>query len=44
VKKKIPNFKTDAAAERLVSKADQTRYDSSGLKPVQFEFEKRLRS
>jgi predicted DNA binding CopG/RHH family protein len=41
MKKKIPSFKTDAAAERFVSKADLTRYDLSGLKPVQFEFQKK---
>lgn len=41
MKKKIPNFKTDAAAERFVSRADLTRYDLSGLKPMRFEFEKK---
>jgi predicted DNA binding CopG/RHH family protein len=41
MKKKIPNFKSDAAAERFVSRADLTRYDLSGLKPVRFEFEKK---
>lgn len=41
MKKKIPNFKTDAAAEHFVSRADLTRYDLSGLKPVRFEFEKK---
>jgi predicted DNA binding CopG/RHH family protein len=41
MKKKIPNFKTDVAAERFVSRADLTRYDLSGLKPVRFEFEKK---
>jgi predicted DNA binding CopG/RHH family protein len=41
MKKKIPSFKSDAAAERFVSRADLTRYDLSGLKPVQFEFEKK---
>jgi len=41
MKKKIPNFKTDAAAQRFVSRADLTRYDLSGLKPVRFEFEKK---
>ncbi len=34
MKKKIPSFKSDAAAERFVSRADLTRYDLSGLKPV----------
>jgi predicted DNA binding CopG/RHH family protein len=32
---------TDAAAERLFSWADLTRYDLSGLKPVRFEFERK---
>jgi len=41
MKKKIPSFKSDAAAERFVSHADLTHYDLSGLKPVQFEFEKK---
>lgn len=41
MKKKIPAFKTDAAAERFVNRADLTRYDLSGLQPVQFEFEKK---
>ena len=41
IKKKIPSFKSDAAAERFVSQADSTRYDLSGLKAVQFEFEKK---
>ncbi len=41
MKKKIPSFKSDAAAERFVSRADLTRYDLSGLKPVRFEFEKK---
>ena len=39
MKKKIPAFKTDAAAERFVAKADLTQYDLSGGKVVQFEFE-----
>jgi predicted DNA binding CopG/RHH family protein len=41
MKKKIPSFKTDAAAERFASRADATRYDLSGLKPMRFEFEKK---
>jgi predicted DNA binding CopG/RHH family protein len=39
MKKKIPAFKTDAAAERFVAKADLTQYDLSGGKAVRFEFE-----
>lgn len=41
MKKKIPSFKTDAAAERFVDKADLSKYDLSGLRPVRFEFEKK---
>ncbi|MGH9655086.1 MAG: CopG family antitoxin [Bryobacteraceae bacterium] len=41
MKKKIPSFKTDAAAERFVARADLTQYDLSGLTPVRFEFEKK---
>lgn len=41
MKKKIPAFKTDAAAERFVDRADLTRYDLSGLQPAQFEYEKK---
>ena len=41
MKKKIPSFKSDAAAERFVSRADLTRYDLSNLKPARFEFEKK---
>ena len=41
MKKKIPTFKTDTAAEHFVDRADLTRYDLSGLQPVQFEFERK---
>ena len=41
MRRKIPSFKSDAAAERFVSRADLTRYDLSGLKPVRFEFERK---
>ena len=41
MKKKIPTFKTDAAAERFVDKADLTKYDLSELQPVRFEFERK---
>ena len=41
MKKKIPTFKSDAEAERFVATADLSKYDLSGLKPVQFEFEKK---
>lgn len=41
MKKRIPSFKTDAAAERFVDRADLAKYDLSGLVPVQFEFDKK---
>ena len=41
MKKKIPTFKNDAEAARFVDKADLSEYDLSGLRPVQFEFEKK---
>lgn len=39
MKKKIPTFKTDRAAERFVANSDLTQYDLSGARAVQFEFE-----
>ena len=39
MKKKTPTFKTDAQAERFVASSDLTKYDLSGGKAVQFEFE-----
>jgi len=41
MKKKIPAFRTDAAAERFVEKADLSKYDLSGLRPARIEFEKK---
>jgi predicted DNA binding CopG/RHH family protein len=41
MKKKIPAFKSDAAAERFLETADLAEYDLSGFKRVQFEFEKK---
>lgn len=41
MKKKIPTFETDEAAERFVETADLSEYDLSGAKPVRFEFEKK---
>jgi predicted DNA binding CopG/RHH family protein len=41
MKKKIPAFKTDAAAERFMEKSDLSKYDLSGLRPARFEFEKK---
>ena len=39
MKKKIPDFKTDAEAEAFVDKADLSQYDLTGFKPVRFEFQ-----
>src|SRR6202521_3664587 len=41
MKKKIPTFKTDMEAERFVDTADLSKNDLFGLRPVQFEFEKK---
>ena len=41
MKKKIPAFKSDRAAERFIDTADLSDYDLPGLKPVRFEFEKK---
>jgi predicted DNA binding CopG/RHH family protein len=41
MKKKIPNFRTDKAAERFVDSADLSEYDLSGFKLTRFEFEKK---
>jgi predicted DNA binding CopG/RHH family protein len=38
MKKKLPDLRSDAAAERFVATADLTQYDLSGLVPVRFEF------
>ena len=39
MKKSIPDFKTDKAAQDFVDTADLTEFDLSGGVPVQFEFE-----
>jgi predicted DNA binding CopG/RHH family protein len=39
MKKKIPTFKTDKAAQDFVDKADLSDYDLSGVTPMRFEFE-----
>ena len=38
MKKKIPDFKSDAEAEEFIDKADLSEYDFSQFKPVRFEF------
>lgn len=39
MKKKIPDFKSDAEAEAFVDEADLSEYDLSQFKPVRFEFQ-----
>jgi predicted DNA binding CopG/RHH family protein len=39
MKKKIPDFKTDADAEAFIDSADLSEYDLSGFKPMRFEFQ-----
>ena len=41
MKRKIPAFKTDKESEAFVANEDLTKYDLSGAKPMQFEFEKK---
>jgi len=35
---KLPQLKTDAAAERFIANSDLTKFDLSALKPTRFEF------
>jgi predicted DNA binding CopG/RHH family protein len=35
----MPSLKSDTAAEHFVETADLSKYDLSGFKPTQFEFE-----
>jgi predicted DNA binding CopG/RHH family protein len=44
MKKKLPNLKTDKAAETFIAEADLTEYDLSSLKQVRFEFQPKERS
>jgi predicted DNA binding CopG/RHH family protein len=44
VKKKIPTFKSDRAAEEFVAKSDLTKYDLSGAKLVRFEIKPKSRA
>ena len=39
MKKKFPDFKSDAEAETFVATADLSEYDFSQFKPVRFEFQ-----
>lgn len=40
-KKKFPEFKTDAEAERFVAEADLSAYDFSDMKPMRFELKRK---
>lgn len=44
MKKKIPTFKTDRAAEEFVATADLTDYDLSGAQFVRFEIKPKDKS
>lgn len=44
IKKKLPEFKTDAEAEAFVDAADLSQYDLSGMQPVSFEFQPKAKS
>jgi predicted DNA binding CopG/RHH family protein len=44
MKKKIPTFKSDEAAEAFVAKADLSDYDLSGAKLVRFELKHKDKS
>ena len=39
MKKKLPEIRSDKAAEAFVAGADLTEYDLSGMREVRFEFE-----
>lgn len=41
MKKKLPHFKSDKAAERFIDTADLSEYDLSQGKTLHFEFEKK---
>ena len=41
MKKKFPDFKTDAEAEAFVETADLSEYDFSGMVPMHFELKRK---
>jgi predicted DNA binding CopG/RHH family protein len=41
MKKKFPDFRTDAEAEEFVATADLSEYDLSDMAPIQFELRKK---
>jgi predicted DNA binding CopG/RHH family protein len=44
MKKKFPDFKTDAEAENFVETADLAQYDFSDMVPMRFELRKKDKS
>jgi predicted DNA binding CopG/RHH family protein len=44
MKKKFPDFKSDAEAERFVATADLSLYDVSDMVPMRFELRKKDKS
>lgn len=44
MKKRIPDFASDAEAEAFVAHADLSKYDFSDFKPFSFEFEPKSKS
>jgi len=44
MKKKIPTFRSDSAAERFVATADLSRYDLSGAQLVRYEMKPKSKS
>ena len=44
MKKKFPEFKTDAEAEEFVATADLSEYDFSDMKPMRFELRRKDKS
>ncbi len=44
MKKKFPDFKTDAEAENFVETADLSDYDFSGMVPMRFELKRKDKS
>ena len=44
MKKKIPTFKSDRAAEAFVERADLSQYDLSGARLVRFEIKRKDKS
>ena len=44
MKRKFPDFKTDAEAEEFVATADLSEYDISDMAPMRFELRKKDRA